>query len=359
MSTLNSYGSYLIRESESKPGNYSLSVRDRDDVEHYRIWHLDNGEFYVIPRIKFYTLQDLVIHYQQDADGLCVNLKKPCAFPDMSQTAGHSRQVIDEWQINRSEVSLKKKVMSSVFIDVWEGIWNNTTVAVKTLKPQEIVSADDFLQAGYLLTKLHHPNLVRLLALCSREEPVLIITEFMKHNSLLEYLRGEGRSLKLPQLIDMASQVAAGMAYLEEQNAIHRDLAARNIMVGEDLICKVGNFEMARMIDEDIYEAQNGEKIAIKWAAPESILYNRCSIKSDVWSFGIVLYEIITFGRFPYLNITNVEVKQRIQQGYRMPRPMGCPDELYDIMLNCWQEEPANRPTFETLLFQLEEFFTL
>ena len=177
----------------------------------------------------------------------------------------------------------------------------------------------------------------------------------MKHNSLLEYLRGDGRSLRLPQLIDMASQVAAGMAHLEERNIVHRDLTARNILVGENLICKVANFEMAREIDEDIYEAYTGQTFAVKWTAA---MYNRFTIKSDVWSFGIVLYEIITYGRFPYPSMTNAQVLEKLQQGYRMPRPMGCPDKLYGIMLDCWRELPASRSTFEFLHWQLEEFFT-
>ena len=181
----------------------------------------------------------------------------------------------------------------------------------------------------------------------------------MKHDTLLEYLHGEGKVLKLPQLIDMASQVAAGMAYLEKQNVIHRDLAATNILVGENLICKVANFEMARVIDEDIREASWEENFDVKWTAPEAAMYNRFSIKSDVWSFGIVLYEIITYGRFPYPAMTNNQVLLQLERGYRMPRQFGCPDKLYIIMLDCWQEVPANRPTFETLQCQLEEFFTI
>ena len=142
------------------------------------------------------------------------------------------------------------------------------------------------------------------------------------------------------------------MAYLEGQNIVHRNLAARNILVGEGILCKVAMFELAGVMDEAIEE-----EIAIKWAAPEAALYHEFSIKSDVWSFGIVLYEIITYGRFPYPGMTNAEVNQQIQEGYRMPQLTGCPDKLYNIMLNCWREEPANRHTFETLQWQLEDFF--
>ena len=178
-----------------------------------------------------------------------------------------------------------------------------------------------------------------------------IVTEFMKHNSLLEYLRGEGRSTKLSQLIDMASQVAAGMAYLEERNIIHKDLAARSILVGEHLQCKVANFEMTQSINAGIINP------IVKWTAPEAVLYDRFTVKSDVWSFGILLFEIITDGHFPYPGMTNAQILEAVQQGYRMPQPPGCPDKLYNIMLNCWREEPKNRPLFEALQWQLEDLF--
>ena len=354
--SLNNYGSYLIRESESTPGGYALSVRGRDGVKHYKIIQSENGEFFVTARSKFKSIQDLVIHYQEHADGLCANLKKPCAFTDIDV----SGQDVDEWQIDRRSVRLGMKLLSSDFIEVWEGTWNSTPVAVKALKlgPQQIITLDNFLQAANLMKKLRHPSITKLYALCSREEPVFVITELMKHGSLLEYLHDKGALLKQPQLIKMAAQVAAGMAYLEDLNIIHRNLSAKNIQVGEDLICKVANFEMARKIDGDnyiIYEAQNGEKFAVKWSSPEVILHNRFSIKSDVWSFGITLYEIITHGKPPYPGMTVTEIVYKTTElGYHMPQPLGCPGDLYEIMLNCWQEDPNNRYTFETLLSKLE-----
>ena len=358
MQPFNVFGSYLVRDSETTPGDFSLSIRDRERVRHYRIKRLENGTFFVTRRVTFETIQDLVAYYTNQSDGLCVHLVQPCLLSEKPQTAGLSRQANEEWEIDRRQIRLVRRLGAGQFGEVWEGLWNNTTsVAVKTLKPGTM-SAAEFLQEAALMKKLRHQKLIQLYAVCTSEEPIYIITELMKHGSLLEYLRGEGRALKLPQLIDMSAQVAAGMAYLEEQNYIHRDLAARNILVGDHMICKVADFGLARVIDEDVYEAHTGAKFPIKWTAPEAALYNRFTIKSDVWSFGIVIYEIITYGRFPYPRMTNAQVLEDLQEGYRMPRPMGCPDKLYDVMLDCWKEEPASRPTFETLQWQLEEFFT-
>ena len=244
MLPFNGYGSYLVRDSDTTPGDYSLSVRDREQVMHYRIRRLDNGRFFVTRRATFNTVQDLVAYYRQQADGLCTNLTKPCTLSEKPQTAGLSRQTNYEWEIDRKTIRFIRKLMSNEFTEDWEGLWNGTTcVAIKTLRPQQIITASDFLQTANLTKKIRHRNIIQLYAVCTKEDPVYIVTEYMKHNSLLECLRGEGRSLKLPQLIDMASQVAAGMAYLEKQSIIHRDLSAKNVLVGENFQCKVTNFD--------------------------------------------------------------------------------------------------------------------
>ena len=352
MMPFNGSGSYLVRNSQTIPGEYSLSVQDRDQVKHYRIRQLENGKFFIARRISFDTIIDLITHYQQQADGLCGNLIQPCALSEKPQTPNRKTN----WEIDRGQIRRYKKLVEGEVSEVWEGVWNGTTpVAVKIYKPQNLImTAHDFLQTAALMKKLRHPNIVQIYAVCTLEEPIYIITELMKHNSLLEYFRGRERTTKFLDLVDMASQVAGGMAYLEKKNYIHRDLAARSILVGENLICKVANFDMARVINE----AQSQAEVAPKWTAPEALLYNRFTIKSDVWSFGIVLYEIITYGDSPYPAMTTTEVLEQLLQGYRMPRPMSCPEKLYDVMLHCWREEPANRSTFETLQWQLEGFFT-
>ena len=348
--TENPTGAFLVRANESTC-SLSLSLRCVDTVKHYRIKHLDDGGYCITPRIIFHTIQGLINHYKQDSDGLAQRLSQPCVR--FNQPVTKSLSYKDEWEIDRNSLQFDKKLGMSDFSEVWSGLWNNSTpVAIKTLKPGTM-EVTDFAEEAQEMKKFHHPNLLQLYAVCTLEEPIYIVTELMKHGSLLDYLHSEdGRNLKLPQLIDMATQVAGGMAYLEERSYIHRDLAARNILVGKRNICKVADFGLARFIKEDIYNP-----IALKWTAPEAALYNRFSIQSDVWSFGVVLYEFITYGRIPYPGMKNYEILEALKAGYRMPCPMGCPEQLYVIMRECWKDDVASRITFENLNFHLENFF--
>ena len=346
----NKHGSFLVRKSETLPNCYAISVRNKQTIKNYRIEKLGNGTFFVTRRVTFDTIHDLIHYYEQQAEGLCCVLRHTCPSQEKPQTAGLSKKANMECELNRDQIRLVSKLGAGTYGEVWEGLWNATTaVAIKALKPGTSPPIEEIRH----LLKLRHPKLVQVYGACTKQEPVYIVMELMKHGSLLEYLKGEGRSLKLPQLIDMAVQVAAGMAYLEEQHCTHCNLAARNILVREGNICKVADFGMTRITGKDL----TGEH-SIKWTAPEALLYNRFTIKSDMWSMGVVLYEIITFGRTPYPGMTNEEVLEAVQLGYRMSRPTGCPEELHDIMkLHCWREEPAERPIFETLQWQLEEFF--
>ena len=243
-------------------------------------------------------------------------------------------------------------------IEVWAGTWNSTTpVVVKTPKPGSVALNDFFLTEAHTMMKLQHDKLIKLYGVCTQEEPFYIVTELMKHDNLLDYLtKGEGRYLRLPELIDIGAQVANGMAYLESQHCIHRDLKAQRIQVGERNIVKIGGFDLARLLLDDYYSGE-AEKLPISWTAPEAIMLNKFTIKCDVWSFGVFLTELVTHGRVPYPDMTINEVRKQVKQGYRMPRPPGCPDPLYQIMLECWRIKPEERPTFKYLKHQLEDYF--
>lgn len=258
-------------------------------------------------------------------------------------------------EIPHGQIQFVNKVGECRFSSVWKGtLYGLLPVTIKISKPSYARQSHEAAQ----LLVLKHPNLIELYGICSTRAPMYTILEYMKHGCLTEYLQGEGQSLKFPQLIKMASQIASGMSYLEQHNTVHRDLAAKNVLVKENLVCKVANFELAQNVRGGEHLVPLGMDQSYKWAAPECILYDMFTIKSDVWSFGIVLYEIVTYGRSPYSGLTNTQVQELIRQGGRMSRSMYCPEKLYDVMLNCWKEEPVNRPTFETLQWQLEDFFT-
>ncbi|XP_036386179.1 proto-oncogene tyrosine-protein kinase Src isoform X1 [Megalops cyprinoides] len=355
----NRRGTFLVRESETTKGAYCLSVLDYDNVKglnvkHYKIRKLDSGGFYITSRSQFSSLQHLVSHYRKHADGLCHSLTEVCPVLK-PQTQGLAR---DAWEIPRESLRLDLKLGQGCFGEVWMGTWNGTTrVAIKTLKPGTM-SPEAFLQEAQVMKKLRHEKLVQLYAVVS-EEPIYIVTEYMSQGSLLDFLKGEaGRMLRLPQLVDMASQIAAGMAYVERMNYVHRDLRAANILVGDNLVCKVADFGLARLIEDNEYTARQGAKFPIKWTAPEAALYGRFTIKSDVWSFGVLLTELATKGRVPYPGMVNREVLDQVERGYRMPCPAECPESLHELMLSCWRKEPEERPTFEYLQGFLEDYFT-
>ena len=264
---------------------------------------------------------------------------------------------LDDWEIERQFIELKGKLSDGVFNEIWAGMWNGTTsVTVITPKPG-LMTLSDFLVEAQIMKNLQHDKLIKLYGICTGEEPIYIVTELMKHGNLLDYLtKGEGQYLKLPQLIDIAAQVANGMAYLESRHYIHRDLAARNVLVGEGNIVKIGGFSLTHLLVDGKYSAKQGDKIPVRWTDPDAPI-NGFTIKSDVWSFGVFLTELVTHGRIPYSRMTNDEVLVQVKQGYRMPPPPGCPDLLYQIMLDCWKTDPKERPKFEHLKDQLEEYF--
>eukprot|EP00794_Sanderia_malayensis_P004569 gene4569-5166_t len=362
----NGHGSYLIRKHDNK-GNmnighdwFVLSVRDGDQKKHYKIKTTDTGSFFIARRKDFLTLNELIEYYQQSADGLITNLVAPCKKDEDAPTISElSHETEGQWEIERSTLFYSKddRLGAGQFGEVYKGLWKNKIpVAVKSLKPNSM-KTEHFLEEAKLMKRIKHPKLVLLYAVVTKSEPVLIITELMKNGSLLDYLRGTGRNLELKHLVHIDSQIAQGMAFLESKNFIHRDLAARNVLVGENNIVKIADFGLSRCIDDEIYVAQVGAKFPIKWTAPEACNYNRFSTKSDVWSFGILMYEVVTYGRMPYAGMTNPEALVYVERGFRMERPSKCPEQYYDIMQQCWKKLPEQRPTFETLTWMLEDYF--
>ena len=333
-------GTFLVRKSKSHFGNYFLSVRSSNNVQHYLIRKVDTRGFYISPQQQFVILNEIIQHYSRDADGLCTRLTVPCL-----------KQMPDAWEIERKFIKLKDKLDDGEFSEVWAGTWNDTPVAVKTLKPGSMAVSDFFAEAQ-IMKKLQHDKLIKLYGVCVQQEPFYIVTELMKHGNLSDYLsKGEGQHLKFPELIDIAAQVANGMAYLESQYFVHRNLCASNVLVEQRIqnIVKIGDFSLARPLVYGTYTARISERTLVRWMAPEAMRHHHFTIKSDVWSFGVFLTELVTYGHNPYPGMTNDEVLVQVKRGYHMPQPPGCPDPLYQIMLQCWKTDPKERPTFEHL----------
>ncbi|UMM40511.1 hypothetical protein L5515_017113 [Caenorhabditis briggsae] len=354
-------GSFLVRESETSIGQYTISVRHDGRVFHYRI-NVDNTErMFITQEVKFRTLGELVHHHSVHADGLICTLMYPASKKDKTRGLfSLSPNAPDEWELDRSEIIMHNKLGGGQYGDVYEGYWkrHDCTIAVKALK-EDAMPLHEFLAEAAIMKDLHHKNLVRLLGVCTHEAPFYIITEFMCNGNLLEYLRRTDKTLLPPIiLVKMASQIASGMSYLEARHFIHRDLAARNCLVSEHNIVKIADFGLARFMKEDTYTAHAGAKFPIKWTAPEGLAFNTFSSKSDVWAFGVLLWEIATYGMAPYPGVELSNVYSLLEHGFRMDGPQGCPPSVYRLMLQCWNWSPSDRPRFRDIHYNLETLIT-
>uniref|UniRef100_A0A8C8XTF2 Protein-tyrosine kinase 6 n=1 Tax=Panthera leo TaxID=9689 RepID=A0A8C8XTF2_PANLE len=319
-------------------------VRDGQVVRHYRIWRRA-GRLHLSEAVSFPGLSELVDHHKAQSLSHGLRLTVPC-WKHEPKPLPHC----DDWEMPREEFTLCRKLGSGCFGEVFEGLWKDQVrVAIKVIARDDLPHQHTFQAEIQAMKKLRHKHILPLYAVVSVGDPVYIITELMPRGALLELLRGsDEKALPVSELVDLASQVAEGMCYLESQNYIHRDLAARNILVGENNICKVGDFGLARLIKEDIY-LSHGRNIPYKWTAPEALSRGLYSIKSDVWSFGILLHEIFSRGQVPYAGMSNHEAFLRVDSGYRMPCPPESPPAAYKLMLSCWNRDPEQRPCFKAL----------
>ncbi|KAM4521740.1 ephrin type-A receptor 7 isoform 2-T2 [Odontesthes bonariensis] len=234
----------------------------------------------------------------------------------------------------------------------------DVSVAIKTLKVGYTEKQKrDFLCEASIMGQFDHPNVVHLEGVVTRGKPVMIVIEYMENGSLDAFLRKHDGQFTAIQLVGMLRGIAAGMRYLADMGYVHRDLAARNILVNSNLVCKVSDFGLSRVIDDDpeaVYTTTGG-KIPVRWTAPEAIQYRKFTSASDVWSYGIVMWEVMSYGERPYWDMSNQDVIKAIEEGYRLPAPMDCPPGLHQLMLDCWQKDRAERPKFDQIVGVLDK----
>uniref|UniRef100_A0A6Q2Y900 receptor protein-tyrosine kinase n=1 Tax=Esox lucius TaxID=8010 RepID=A0A6Q2Y900_ESOLU len=268
-------------------------------------------------------------------------------------------------EIDVSCVKIEEVIGAGEFGEVYKGRLKPTGkrelyVAIKTLKAGYVEKQRrDFLSEASIMGQFDHPNIIRLEGVVTKSRPVMIITEFMENGALDSFLRQNDGQFTVIQLVGMMRGIAAGMMYLAEMNYVHRDLAARNILVNSNLVCKVSDFGLSRYLQDDTsdptYTSSLGGKIPVRWTAPEAIAYRKFTSASDVWSYGIVMWEVMSFGERPYWDMSNQDVINAIEQDYRLPPPMDCPTALHQLMLDCWQKDRNTRPKFNDIVNTLDK----
>nr|AAA61190.1 tyrosine kinase (FER) [Homo sapiens] len=341
---LKKQGDFLVRESHGKPGEYVLSVYSDGQRRHFIIQYVDN--MYRFEGTGFSNIPQLIDHHYTTKQVITKKSGVVLLNPIPKDK---------KWILSHEDVILGELLGKGNFGEVYKGtLKDKTSVAVKTCKedlPQELKIK--FLQEAKILKQYDHPNIVKLIGVCTQRQPVYIIMELVSGGDFLTFLRRKKDELKLKQLVKFSLDAAAGMLYLESKNCIHRDLAARNCLVGENNVLKISDFGMSRQEDGGVYSSSGLKQIPIKWTAPEALNYGRYSSESDVWSFGILLWETFSLGVCPYPGMTNQQAREQVERGYRMSAPQHCPEDISKIMMKCWDYKPENRPKFSELQKEL------
>uniref|UniRef100_A0A7N8WX85 receptor protein-tyrosine kinase n=1 Tax=Mastacembelus armatus TaxID=205130 RepID=A0A7N8WX85_9TELE len=266
-------------------------------------------------------------------------------------------------EIHPNHITKQKVIGAGEFGEVYRGILKvpgrkEVAVAIKTLKPGYTEKQrQDFLSEASIMGQFSHQNIIRLEGVVTKYKHAMIVTEYMENGALDRYLRDHDGEFSSFQLVGMLRGIAAGMKYLSDMSYVHRDLAARNILVNTSLECKVSDFGLSRVLEDDpegTYTTSGG-KIPIRWTAPEAIAYRKFTSASDVWSFGIVMWEVMAFGERPYWDMSNHEVMKAINEAFRLPAPMDCPSAVYQLMLQCWLQDRSKRPRFGDIVSLLDK----
>uniref|UniRef100_A0A2K5R2T4 Macrophage-stimulating protein receptor n=1 Tax=Cebus imitator TaxID=2715852 RepID=A0A2K5R2T4_CEBIM len=337
---------YLPMLSSGSDYRSGLAVPDTDGLDSTTCVHgasfSDSEDEYCVPLLRKESIK------LKDLDSALLAEVKDVLVPHQ-RVVTHSDQVIGKGHFG--------VVYHGEYIDQAQ---NRIQCAIKSLsRITEVQQVEAFLREGLLMRGLNHPNVLALIGIMLPPEGLPhVLLPYMCHGDLLQFIRSPQRNPTVKDLISFGLQVARGMEYLAEQKFVHRDLAARNCMLDKSFTVKVADFGLARdILDKEYYSVRQHRhaRLPVKWMALESLQSYRFTTKSDVWSFGVLLWELLTRGAPPYSHIDPFDLPHFLAQGRRLPQPEYCPDSLYQVMQQCWEADPAVRPTFGALVGKVEQ----
>ncbi|XP_042881298.1 focal adhesion kinase 1-like isoform X5 [Penaeus japonicus] len=272
----------------------------------------------------------------------------------------YSTPATKDYELERSSIDVGEIIGEGQFGDVHTGMYrardgSNVPVAIKTCKVEsEGTMAEKFLEEAYIMQQFDHPYIIKLIGICS-DSPIWIVMELARYGEMRAYLQNNKDRLSLATLVLYAFQLSTALSYLESKKFVHRDIAARNVLVYSHDCVKLADFGLSRWVEEQSYYKASKGKLPIKWMAPESINFRRFTSYSDVWMFGVCMWEILMLGVKPFQGVKNNDVIKRIENGERLALPEGCPPRLYSLMSHCWMYEPMKRPSFKHIKEDLSE----
>ncbi|XP_012779846.2 insulin receptor b [Maylandia zebra] len=369
-----------------QPGNYSVRVRATSlagngsftEMIYFFMPNPDQGLIWIVmgPVICFILLLlagggAFVYFKKRQTEGPLGDL---ITSPNPEYFSAGDMYVPDEWEVPREKIALLRELGQGSFGMVYEGVAKDivkgdpeTRVAVKTVNESaSLRERIEFLNEASVMKAFSCHHVVRLLGVVSKGQPTLVVMELMTHGDLKSYLRSLRPDSEnnpsgsppptLKDMLQMAAEIADGMAYLNAKKFVHRDLAARNCMVAEDFTVKIGDFGMTRDIYETDYYRKGGKGLLpVRWMAPESLKDGVFTAHSDCWSFGVVLWEISTLAEQPYQGLSNEQVLKFVMEGGFLDRPENCPERMHSLMQMCWQYNPKMRPTFLEIIEMLRD----
>uniref|UniRef100_A0A7M4FX74 Tyrosine-protein kinase n=1 Tax=Crocodylus porosus TaxID=8502 RepID=A0A7M4FX74_CROPO len=336
-------GGFIVRDSTSKTGKYTVSVYTKSSgdlqgtIRHYVVCCTTQNQYYLAEKHLFNTIPELITYHQHNSAGLISRLKYPVSQyrKNAPSTAGLG---YGSWEVEPKDLTFLKELGTGQFGVVKYGKWRGQyDVAIKMIR-EGSMSEDEFIDEAKVMMDLSHEKLVQLYGVCTKQRPIFIITEYMANGCLLTYLRESRQRFQPSELLEMCKDICEAMEYLESKQFLHRDLAARNCLVNDQGIVKVSDFGLSRYVLDDEYTSSVGSKFPVRWSPPEVLMYSKFSSKSDVWSFGVLMWEVYSLGKMPYERFNNTETTEHVIQGLRLYRPQQASERVYVIMYSCWHE---------------------